>query len=287
MSEKTVDAPILSSLGPEPWKAPWWKPAKGEGPTFLYVVLVHVLAVAGLILFPLPDWRVLAAAVALMWLNGLGVTIGYHRAIAHSSLRLHFVPRHVLIFLAMFGGSGAPPSWTANHRQHHSRVETPEDISSPWIGGFWWAHLRWLWQSGQVPLDRWCPDLDKPEYRFWTRMQVAVVALSMFFGLAFGLEAFFWLGPIRLLYALHAQCFVNSSAHMRRARKDGEDSSQNLLWLGVFQFFQGESWHGNHHAKPGVARFGWRPWQLDFGWYTILLLERLGLATNVRRPRLD
>jgi stearoyl-CoA desaturase (delta-9 desaturase) len=223
----------------------------------------------------------------MMWLGAMGVTVAYHRAIAHGALRLHPIPRHILIFLAMFGGSGAPSSWTANHRQHHSRVETPEDISSPWIGGFWWAHLRWLWQTGQVPVARWCPDLDKPEYRFWTRMQIPVLAVSMFIGLAFGLEAFFWFGPIRLLYIMHAQCFVNSSAHMRPGRKDGEDSSQNLVWLGVFQWFQGENWHGNHHAKPGVAQFGWRRWQVDFGWYTILLLERLGLATNVRRPRYD
>src|SRR5215213_2253205 len=182
-----MEAPILSSLGAEPWKAPWWKPAAGERTTFLYIMAIHILAVVGLILFPLPGWR--------------------------------------LAGLAMFGGSGAPASWTANHRQHHSRVETPEDISSPWVGGFWWAHLRWLWQSGEGPLQRWCPDLAKPEYRFWTHAQIPVVALSMFAGLLFGVEAFFWFGPIRMLYAMHAQCFINSSAHMRRGRRDGEASS--------------------------------------------------------------
>jgi fatty-acid desaturase len=279
-----MDAPILSSLGPEPWKAPWWKPAKGEWSTFAYVVVVHILAIIGLVVYPLPGWRIGLAALAMAWIGGMGVTICYHRAIAHVSLQLHPVVRHLLIFSAMLAGSGSPASWTANHRQHHSRVETEEDISSPWIGGFWWAHLRWLWQSGEVPLQRWCPDLDKPEYRFWARVQIPVVALSMFGGLAFGPVAFFWLGPIRLLYALHAQCFINSIAHMRAGRKDGEDSSQNLVWLGVMQFFQGESWHGNHHAKPWAARFGWRLWQIDFGWYGIVVLEKLWLATRVRRP---
>lgn len=282
--EKRMDAPILSSLGPEPWNAPWWKPATGEVSTFLYVLLIHVLAVVGIILYPLPGWRIGLITLAVAWVGGMGVTICYHRSIAHGSLRLHPIIRHLLIFFAMFNGSGAPPSWTANHRQHHSRVETHEDISSPWIGGFWWAHLRWLWQTGQVPLDRWCPDLDKPEYRFWTKVQIPVLMVSVFGGLVFGPVAFFWFGPIRLLYSLHAQCFINSSAHMRAGRKDGEDSSQNLLWLGVMQFFQGESWHGNHHAKPASAQFGWRPWQIDFGWYAIAILERLGLASNVRRP---
>jgi fatty-acid desaturase len=279
-----MDAPILSSLGPEPWKAPWWKPAKGEWGTFVYVVAIHILGIAGLIAFPLPGWRIILITFAITWLGGMGVTIAYHRSIAHGALQLNPVIRHLLIFFAMFNGSGAPPSWTANHRQHHSRVETPEDISSPYVGGFWWAHLRWLWQSGQVPLERWCPDLDSPQYRFWTRVQIPVVMLSMSFGIAFGPAALFWFGPIRLLYALHGQCFINSSAHMRPRRQEGEDSSQNLIWLSVMQFFQGESWHGNHHAKPWAARFGWRMWQIDFGWYAIAVLERLGLATKVRRP---
>ncbi|MFN2442209.1 MAG: acyl-CoA desaturase [Thermoanaerobaculia bacterium] len=277
------DTPIVSSLGSEPWTAPWWKPAKGDGPTFFYIVLIHVLALVGLVFFPTPGWKVIAATVAIGWLGGLGVTVGYHRALAHTALRLHPVVRHALIFFAMFGGSGSPDSWTANHRQHHARVETPEDISSPWIGGFWWAHLRWLWQAGSVPLDRWCPDLDKPQYRFWRRIQIPLLAVSLFFGLAFGVAAFFWLGPMRLAASLHAQCFVNSIAHMREGRKPGEDSSQNIAWLAPVHFFQGENWHGNHHAKPSSARFGWRPWEIDFGYYAIVVLERLGLATGVKR----
>jgi fatty-acid desaturase len=278
------DTPIMSSLGPEPWKAPWWKPAKGEMPTFLYIVLIHLLAITGLVLFPTPSWKVVVATLVLAWLGGLGTTIAYHRALAHTALRLHPVVRHALIFFAMFNGSGAPDSWTANHRQHHSRVETHEDISSPWIGGFWWSHLRWLWQAGSVPLGRWCPDLDKPEYRFWNRMQIPLLAIALFGGLPFGWAAFFWLGPMRLVTSLHAQCFINSIAHMRSERQPGEDSSQNITWLAFLHFFQGENWHGNHHAKPSSAKFGWKFWQVDFGWYVIVVLEKLGLATAVKRP---
>ena len=102
-----MHAPILSSLGAEPWKAPWWKPADGEWPTFLYIIAIHILCIAGLILFPLPGWRIVLATMFIAWLGGFGVTVGYHRAIAHGSLRLHFAVRHALIFLAMFAGSGA------------------------------------------------------------------------------------------------------------------------------------------------------------------------------------
>jgi stearoyl-CoA desaturase (delta-9 desaturase) len=277
------EAPIVSSLGSEPWKLPWWKVAEGDRATFFYILMIHVLAAVGLIFFATPGWRVIAATVALAWLGALGVTVCYHRALAHTALRLHPVVKHALIFFAMFNGSGSPDSWTANHRQHHARVETIDDISSPAVGGFWWAHLRWLWQAGNVPLSRWCPDLARPEYRFWNRLQIPLLAVSVFGGLAFGLEAFFWLGPMRLVASLHAQCFVNSIAHMREGRGPGEDSSQNIVWLGPIHFFQGENWHQNHHAAPSSARFGWTRWQLDFGWYAIVALEALGLATSVKR----
>ena len=281
---RPADAPIMSSLGPEPWKSPWWKPADGDRATFAYIVLIHILAVVGLAFYAVADWRVIAATVTLAWLGALGVTVCYHRSLAHTALRLHPIVKHLLIFFAMFNGSGSPDSWTANHRQHHSKVETAEDISSPAIGGFWWAHLRWLWQAGHVPLSRWCPDLDKPEYRFWNRIQIPLLAISVFGGLAFGLEAFFWLGPMRLVTSLHAQCFINSIAHMREGRAPGDDSSQNVGWLAPLHFFQGENWHSNHHAKPSSAKFGWKLWQIDFGWYAIVLLETVGLATAVKRP---
>ncbi len=281
------DAPIVSSLGPEPWRAPWWKPAKGDRITFFYLMLIHVLALIGLVFFPVPGWKVALATLSLGWLGGLGTTVGYHRALAHRAVHLNPIVRHALIFFAMFNGSGAPDSWTANHRQHHAKVETSDDISSPWVGGFWWSHLRWLWQAGAVPLNRWCPDLDRPEYRFWNRIQVPLIAVALFGGLAFGPVAFFWLGPMRLVTSLHSQCFVNSIAHMRADRKPGEDSSQNIVWLGFLHFFQGENWHGNHHAKPSSARLGWKLWQVDFGWYVIVTLELLGLAKNVRRPSFE
>ena len=278
-----ANAPIVSSLGPEPWNAPWWKTAAGDRSTFLYLMLIHVLAITGVIFFPVPGWKIAAGTLALMWLGGIGVTVCYHRSLAHVALKLHPVICHTLIFFAMFNGSGAPDSWTANHRQHHAKVETHEDISSPSVGGFWWSHLRWLWQAGNVPLSRWCPDLDKPQYRFWRSLQVPILAVSLFGGLAFGWTAFFWLGAFRLVASLHAQCFVNSIAHMRPHIEAGEDSSQNVFWLGFLHLFQGENWHGNHHAKPWSARFGWKLWQLDFGWYTIVLLESIGLAAKVRR----
>jgi stearoyl-CoA desaturase (delta-9 desaturase) len=201
-------------------------------------------------------------------------------------VRLNRVVESVLVAAAFLNGSGSPATWIANHRFHHAHADGPEDISSPKVGGFWWAHLRWLWQAAQSPVPRWAPDFQTPYWQFFTRWHVPLLGCSLLAGLPFGWEAFFWLGPIRLVAALHAQCCANSIAHLRPRSPFGQDSSRNVSWLAPIQGLQGENWHHNHHANPASARLG-RTWrQIDLGWWLILLLERFRLATDVRRPRI-
>ena len=267
-----------------PWEQPFWRPARGKGAVLFYLVLIHVLAVIGLILFPLPSARVLGFTLLFTALGGFGTTVCYHRMLAHRTLKLNKVVEHLLVFCAMFNGSGAPASWVAYHRQHHSRTDTPEDISSPKQGGFWWAHLRWLYQTAPADTKRWCPELTTGAYKYWEYAQVPVILLSLVCGLALGWQGFFWLGAIRLLYSLHGQCLVNSLTHLGHA--ENGDCSKNIWWLGPFQLTAwGENWHKNHHSNAGSARLGLRWWQTDIGWYFIYALEAVGLASNVKRPR--
>lgn len=268
-----------------PWEWPWWRTTRADAIILPWIILIHVTALAGLILFPLPGWRVVLGAIAIAWLGGIGTTVGYHRALAHRALRPHPVVRAVLIFLAMFNGSGSPTTWTASHRVHHANADTLDDVSSPALHGFWWAHLRWLWQAPAPSVSRYCPDLDRFSYRVWRYLQPAILTLSYFGGLYLSLAAFFWLGAIRLVFSLHAQCFVNSLCHQEPGTPFGMDSSRNVRWLGFMHFFQGENWHRNHHARPGIARLGWAWHQPDVGYVVICILEVMGLVTDVRRSR--
>jgi len=273
----------LQKAATAPWKRPFWKPTPGKAGIFSYLVAIHALVIAGLILFPLPSFPVLIATLVLTSLGGFGTSICYHRLLAHRSLKLNKVIEHFLIFCAMFNGSGSPLSWVGYHRQHHARADTADDISSPSHGGFWWAHIRWLYQSAPANEQKWCRDLNRPGYRFWSRMELPVILLSIFCGLCFGWQAFFWMGPIRLVYSLHMQCFVNSITHIGHAEEG--DSSRNLWWLGPFQLTAwGENWHRNHHTSAGSARLGIQWWQVDIGWYCICALEAVGLARDVKRP---
>src|SRR2546430_14846185 len=131
-----------------PWTLPWWK-ADGESfSVMIYIVAVHVLAVLGLILYPLPGWKVFLSALAFAAAGGFGTTIGYHRALAHRAVKLNPVVEQILIFFAVSNGSGAPSTLIANHRNHHVNSDTVDDVSSPRRGGFSWVHLWWPFPWG-------------------------------------------------------------------------------------------------------------------------------------------
>lgn len=267
-----------------PWTLPWWR-AEGENFwTLVYIILLHTLTAVGLFLYPVPGWPIFLTALAVAGLGGLGTTVGYHRALAHRAVKLHPVVEQILIFFAVSNGSGSPSTWIANHRNHHANSDTVDDVSSPRHGGFWWAHLRWLYQWDPSSMPKWCPDLMKRRYTVWAKLQYPLIPLSLCFGyFLFGWPGLFWLGAIRMAYCLHGQCFVNSLLHLKPGLPEGVDSSQNIWWLGPFQVTAwGENWHGNHHAYPASACFSRRWWQVDIGWYVIRILQAVGLATNVR-----
>jgi stearoyl-CoA desaturase (delta-9 desaturase) len=128
--------------------------------------------------------------------------------------------------------------------------------------------------------------MDKPRYRIWMQLQIPIIALSIFSGLLLGWEAFFWIGAIRMVYTLHFQMFVNSLLHMTPDLPQGVDSSRNIWWLGPLQLGAwGENWHKNHHSDANSARFGLKRTQIDIGWYVIVALKALRLASDVKPAR--
>src|SRR5689334_16691513 len=108
----------------QPWIKPWWQAAEGRGGALFYIVMIHALALVGVILFPLPSWRALALAAVIAILGGVGTSVCYHRSLSHRALRLNPVVENILIFFAVFNASGAPLSWVAKHRHHHAKTDT-------------------------------------------------------------------------------------------------------------------------------------------------------------------
>ena len=78
---------------------------------------------------------------------------------------------------------------------------------------------------------------------------------------------------------------MNSLTHIWGYRNyNTSDNSRNNWLVGLVA--HGEGWHNNHHAQQRTAAHGHRWWEFDLTWRVIRLLEIVGLAKDVVRPRL-
>jgi hypothetical protein len=76
---------------------------------------------------------------------------------------------------------------------------------------------------------------------------------------------------------------LNSLFHVVGSRPFSlRDNSRNIGVLAPFVW--GEGWHQNHHAFPSSASVGLTWYRFDPSYWLIRLLEKLGLAWDVRVP---
>src|SRR5260370_41998502 len=194
-------------------RSPMW-PTESKGILVLaWLLTIHITAVVGLALYPLPGWQLLLGAMTLALLGGAGATICYHRALAHRSVRLHPAVQASLIFFALLTGVTPPGNWIPNHRFHRAAADTREDPSSPALHGLWFAHLAWYWQADGIIESKYGSDLQAFSVRIWARLLCPIFLLAYFGGALLSLRAFFWLGAIRLVFTLHANSFVHTICH--------------------------------------------------------------------------
>src|SRR5262249_24492419 len=114
-------------------------------------------------------WIPLALTIGFMVVVGHGVTVGFHRLLAHRSFA---ASRPLKISLALVGSlsfQGSLLGWVAEHRRHHRLTDRPGDPHSPaWgsdgqpiggLSGLWHAHAGWCFTHRATPRSRYVPDL--------------------------------------------------------------------------------------------------------------------------------
>jgi stearoyl-CoA desaturase (delta-9 desaturase) len=234
----------------------------------------------------------------------LGITVGYHRLLAHRSFTTSQPVRIGLAVAGSMAAQGPAIIWAAHHRRHHRLTDKRGDPHSPYVTpegdeqtglrGWWHSHLGWLLDEDltSAPI-RYCPDLAREPALRWVSRHFALIVLAgialpaalgyalagTVLGAATGA---LWGGLIRMFALNQITYCVNSFGHLTGGRGFATpDESRNTAWLALPSF--GESWHNNHHALPRSARFGFRVWQIDLGGAFVTTLERLGLARSVVR----
>ena len=225
--------------------------------------------------------------VGVYLMGGFGTTVGYHRLIAHRAFACPTWLEYVLVTMAMINTPGSPLLWVANHRSHHGKSDKPGDPHSPGFG-FFYSHIGWICNELSTEPDAhliYCKDIADDRYYQWllrNRMVPQVLAVVVT-GVIWGpwlLPQLFFLPTVAWMNSTFA---VNSFSHVFGSQPfASRDRSRNCWPVGVLAL--GEGWHNNHHAFPSSARHGLRWYQLDLSWLLILLLQRLGLAWDVKVP---
>jgi fatty-acid desaturase len=261
-------------------------------PTVAWLTLLHIGALAAPWTF---TWQACVAMLILHWFNGcIGITLGFHRLLTHSSFQTYRPIRYALAFIGGLAGEGSAIDWVANHRKHHACSDQEGDPHSP-RDGAWWSHMFWLayvlqGEARDKHVRRWAPDLAKDPVMNWIGAMFlpshfVLGAILMGIGYAIGGMPMAWSFLVygvflRLVLVLHATWLVNSASHMWGYKNyETTDDSRNNWWVALITY--GEGWHNNHHAYPRMAPHGHKWWEIDVTYMTIRLMKMLGLAWNV------
>jgi len=257
--------------------------------TTLFMVAFHIGAVAALFFF---SWKALALSVVLWYVAGsFGIGMGYHRLLTHRGYKTYKPIEYFLTFCATLALEGGPFFWVATHRVHHQNTDKEGDPHSPMDGGLW-AHMGWIMtgralHNNSSALLPYVPDLRKDKFHTWISKWhwVPITALGVVILAIGGWKYVLWGIFLRTVVGLHATWLVNSATHMWGSQRFlTGDTSTNSFWVAMLTF--GEGWHNNHHAHPQSARHGLAWYEFDLNWYGISILKALGLAWDVKLPKL-
>lgn len=241
--------------------------------------------------------------VGMYALTILGIEVGFHRHFSHHAFQTTTMVRVILAILGSMAAQGGVIFWVAHHRCHHQYTDQPNDPHSPHIHGdgiggrlqgLWHAHVGWA-LKGELPNSMlFAKDLLRDPaiakvnqlQQVWVLLGLALPAIlgGILTGSSVGaLQGFLWGGLVRVFLGQQVINSTNSICHFYGDRPFKlEDYSTNNLWLAIPSW--GQSWHNNHHAFPSSAIAGLKWWQIDPGSWAIRILEKLGLAWNVKQP---
>ena len=276
----------------------------------LPIATVHLLACLAFLPWCFSWSGVALALTGIVVFGTLGINLCYHRLLSHRSLTVPRWLERTLATIALCSLEDTPCRWVANHRLHHQHSDEEPDPHSP-RDGVVWAHMGWLME--RVPqrrswafFERYSRDiLADGYYRYLERNPWAILLIysahAALFALA-GLLVGRWAGGdwrhgvqlaaswlvwgvyVRTVLVWHITWSVNSLTHLFGYRTyETDEDSRNNWFVGLVA--NGEGWHNNHHHDPASASVQHKWWEIDVTYYVILLLQRLGLATDVIQPR--
>jgi stearoyl-CoA desaturase (delta-9 desaturase) len=232
-----------------------------------------------------------------------GITIGFHRYVAHKSFKTSRFFEGVLMIAGSMALEGPVLHWVATHRRHHRFADEMGDPHSPNLSGndlrgklrgLWYAHIPWMLSDQESRVSVFAPDVLRDRnlyyysrtYPIWALAGLllpALIGLAVGGSLASALSGFIFGGLARAFVANQALWCVGSISHMIGSRPFAtrDDSANN--WPVAFLTF-GEGLQNNHHAFPGAYRHGIRWWEPDVSGWAIAALSKPSIVWGLHMP---
>ena len=238
------------------------------------------------------DWTMF---FILYIISGLGITVGYHRLMAHRSFKCaNWVKRGLLIA----GGLALQNSalkWAADHVRHHARCDKEEDPYNAKLG-FWYSHCGWLFWKDPYRSEKYATRLKQDPLVLWQHRHYYTIVISglvlplvlgfLYDGWLGGLSCFLLAGLGRTFFVLNSTFFINSICHLWGSQPHGTSDSSRDSWLVSVLTF-GEGYHNYHHMYQSDYRNGPKWYNFDPSKWLIWSLSKLGFAYDLRRQSND
>jgi stearoyl-CoA desaturase (delta-9 desaturase) len=243
------------------------------------------------------SWTALAVFLLTYAFRVFALTAGFHRYFSHRSYKTSRAFQFILGFLGTSAAQLGPIWWASHHRHHHEYSDTPRDIHSPGLKGFFFAHIGWIMcrKYASTETERVGDLLRYPELRWLDRFLAAppLLLAAGLYGLGHylfraapglgtsGWQMVVWGFFISTTLVYHVTFCINSVTHMYGNRRfNTRDESRNSFLLAFLTM--GEGWHNNHHRYPISARQGLYWWELDVTYYLLRLLEKARLVWGLQ-----
>ena len=222
-----------------------------------------------------------------------GHSIGMHRMMIHRAFKCPNWLERSLIYLGVLVGMGGPFKIIETHdiRDWSQRQPDCHDFFSHKRGYLrdvvWQLFYRFEFENpptiqveDDIAHDPWLVFFEKT----WWLHQIALGGVLLAIG---GISWVLWGICVRVFMSIWGHWSVTYVCHNPgpgRWQVDGAGvQASNLRFAGFLT--HGECWHNNHHAFPESAQIGLDAGQTDPAWAIISVLEKIGLAQNVGRPR--
>jgi stearoyl-CoA desaturase (Delta-9 desaturase) len=256
--------------------------------TTLTMVIFWVVQVSALLVFAAPfSWPLVGLWAASHFVRALGLTLIFHRYLAHRSFQMNRVARFFWAFVGTAAMQKGPLWWAGHHVNHHRFADRDGDPHSPSVSGVYYAHVGWFLNDARHdrleasnPVVR---DFSKAPELFWldrlNPVPPALLAATMY--LIGGLPWLVWGFCLPTVTLAHSTFAINTVNHMFGSRRfETHDESRNNALTALFAV--GEGWHNNHHRYQRSARNGFYWWEFDPTWYVIRAMQAFGLVWDVK-----